>query len=271
VSQTHPAIAFIGAGNMGEAMLRGLAASGHPASRLHAYDPRQEHLQALAAQVGFTAHAEPASAVQGAELLVLATKPQAFGDLLKGLAPLLKPGQAVLSIAAGITLGRLEKALGAERPLVRVMPNTPGLIGQGASAYCLGGSSGPAQALLAERVLKPLGLVIRVQEDQMDAVTALSGSGPAYVFLFMEALQAAGEDLGLAPGTAFTLAAQTLSGAAAMLQQRERSPAELRAAVTSPGGTTAAAIQVLESGGFRELVKEALRAARDRSAELGRP
>lgn len=270
MSPETPSIAFIGTGNMGEAMLRGLAQSGWPQAALHGYDLRQDRLNALAAEAGFTAQPSLEAAVAKADLLVLATKPQGFAELLPQIAPLLKPEQMVLSIAAGITLLKLEKALGAERPLIRVMPNTPGLIGQGVSAYCLGGSSGPAQALLAEKVLKPLGLVIRVKEEQMDAVTALSGSGPAYLFLFMEALQAAGEDLGLAPEAAFALASQTLVGAAAMVAQRQKTPAELRAAVTSPNGTTHAAIQAFEAGGFRDLVKKALTAARDRSVELGR-
>jgi pyrroline-5-carboxylate reductase len=269
VSETHPSIAFLGAGNMGEAMLRGLAQAGTPAAQLHAFDPRQDHLKALAAAVGFTPQPDIASAVAQADAVVLAAKPQSFGEQLPSLAPLLRDGQAVLSIAAGITLTRLEKALG-ERPLIRVMPNTPGLIGQGVSAYCLGGNAGAAQALLAERVLKPLGQVNRVKEEQMDAVTALSGSGPAYVFLFMEALQAAGESLGLAPEAAFGLAAQTLAGASAMVLKRDKAPAELRAAVTSPGGTTAAALKVFEDGGFRDLVLKALTAARDRSIELGK-
>jgi pyrroline-5-carboxylate reductase len=270
VTDKELSIAFLGAGNMGEAMLRGLAKSGIPRSHLHAFDPRQDHLGNLAAEAGFIAHVDPAAAVAKADLIVLATKPQSFGELLPAIAPLLKPQQVVLSIAAGIPLLKLEKSLGAERPLIRVMPNTPGLIGQGVSAYCLGGSAGPAQALLAERVLKPLGLVIRVKEEQMDAVTALSGSGPAYVFLFMEALQAAGQELGLAPEAAFALAAQTLAGASAMILKKERTPADLRAAVTSPNGTTAAALKAFEDGGFRDLVKKALTAARDRSIELGR-
>lgn len=267
---SETSFAFLGAGNMGEAMLRGLAKSGIPRDHLHAYDPRQDRLGGLAAEAGFIAHVDPAAAMAKADLVVLATKPQSFGELLPMIAPLLAPKQVVLSIAAGITLQRLEQVLGSERPLIRVMPNTPGLIGQGVSAYCLGGSAGPAQALMAERVLKPLGLVIRVKEEQMDAVTALSGSGPAYVFLFMEALQSAGQELGLSPEAAFALAAQTLSGAAAMIQKREKSPADLRAAVTSPGGTTAAALKAFEDGKFKDLVKTALTAARDRSIELGR-
>lgn len=263
-------ISFIGAGNMGEAMLRGLSRAGTPASRLHAYDVRQDRLQSLARDAGFSPQPSLSDAVHAGQLVVLATKPQAFGDLLAQVAPHLRPGQAVLSIAAGIRLERLQAAFGAATPLIRVMPNTPGLIGQGVSAYCLGAAAGPEHAALAEAVLAPLGAVVQVRETDMDAVTALSGSGPAYVFLFMEALQAAGERMGLAPEATFLLASQTLAGAAAMVQRREKSPAELRVAVTSPGGTTAAALKVFEDAGFRDLVARALVAARDRGAELGR-
>jgi len=270
LSLQDPVISFLGAGNMGEAMLRGLAKAGLPPARLKAYDPRQDRLAALAAEAGFTACASMAQAVEGADVVVLATKPQSFAELLAALAPLVKPGQTLLSIAAGVRLQRLAAAFGPQAPLVRVMPNTPGLIGQGASAYCLGGAAAEAHAGLAEMILRPLGLVVRVREEDMDAVTALSGSGPAYVFLFMEALQDAGRRLGLSPEASFDLAAQTLSGAAAMIQQRQKSPADLRVAVTSPGGTTAAALKVFEDAGFRELVARALTAARDRGAELGK-
>jgi len=269
MTQKHPLIAFIGAGNMGEAMLRGLAASGHPRRLLRACDLRQERLQALAAEAGFTAMAGLAEAVDGADIVVLATKPQSFAGLLAELGPLVRASQTVLSIAAGVRLGRLQAALAPGTPLVRVMPNTPGLIGQGVSAFCTGEHAGDPQAAQAEALLRPLGKVLRVREEDMDAVTALSGSGPAYVFLFMEALQSAGARMGLSPDAAFLLAAQTLTGAAAMIQAGGKSPAELRTAVTSPGGTTAAALAVFEDAGFRALVERALLAARDRSLELG--
>lgn len=263
-------IAFIGAGNMGEAMLRGLAASGHPKESLRAYDLRADRLKELAASAGFTASDSLVQALDGADCVVLAVKPQAFEGLLRDLGPLLHAKQTILSIAAGVRLERLSRALGPAIPLVRVMPNTPGLIGQGVSAYCLGSTAGEEQATQAESLLRPLGKVLRVREEDMDAVTALSGSGPAYVFLFMEALQASGISLGLSHDAAFLLAAQTLTGAAAMIQAAEKSPADLRIAVTSPGGTTAAALKVFEDGGFRALVHQALCAARDRSLELGR-
>jgi len=270
LSLESPSISFIGAGNMGEAMLRGLAKAGLPPARLRAFDLRQDRLQALAVEAGFNAHFDLASAVNAADVVVLATKPQSFGELLAQLAPLLKPQQTILSIAAGVPLAKLAAAFGPAQPLIRVMPNTPGLIGQGVSAYCLGGGAGEQHAAVAEIILGPLGLVLRVKESDMDAVTALSGSGPAYVFLFMEALQAAGVKLGLSEQASFDLAAQTLVGASAMVLARSKSPADLRVAVTSPGGTTAAALKVFEDAGFRDLVAKALQAASDRSVELGR-
>jgi pyrroline-5-carboxylate reductase len=256
---------------MGEAMLRGLAKAGHSSKSLKAYDLRVDRLKALAFATGFTAADSLAQAVDGADILVLAVKPQAFDALLRELGPLVHKKQTVVSIAAGIKLERLSSALGSGPPLVRVMPNTPGLIGQGVSAFCLGSSAGEVQASQAEALLKPLGKVLRVREEDMDAVTALSGSGPAYVFLFMEALQASGISLGLSPDAAFLLASQTLVGAAAMIQAAEKTPADLRVAVTSPGGTTAVALKVFEDQGFKALVDKALKAARDRSLELGRP
>ncbi|MGH7443172.1 MAG: pyrroline-5-carboxylate reductase [bacterium] len=265
-----PVLSFLGAGNMGEAMLRGLAQSGHTRGDLRAYDPRSERLQELAKDVAFTPLGSLVEAVSGCDVLVLAVKPQSLDGVLAQLGPLVQSRQAVVSIAAGVRLERIQKALSPGVPVIRVMPNTPGLIGQGISAYCLGSSAGETHAALAEALLKPLGKILRTREQDMDAVTALSGSGPAYVFLFMEALLAAGADLGLGVDAAFLLAGQTLAGAAAMIQAGSKSPAELRAAVTSPGGTTAAALKVFEEGGLKDLVRKALLAARDRSAELGR-
>ncbi|HTA17098.1 MAG TPA: pyrroline-5-carboxylate reductase [bacterium] len=270
MSTSQARISFVGAGNMGEAMLRGLAKAGHSKESLRAFDLRAERLEALASAAGFTASESLTQALDGADIIVLAVKPQSLDELLGALRPLVRKTQTVVSIAAGVRLQRLSSALAPATPLIRVMPNTPGLIGQGISAYCLGPSAGEDQASQVESLLRPLGKVLRVREEDMDAVTALSGSGPAYVFLFMEALQASGESLGLSPEAASLLAGQTLAGAAAMIQAGEKSPTDLRIAVTSPGGTTAAALKVLEDGGFRALVAKALRAARDRSQELGR-
>jgi pyrroline-5-carboxylate reductase len=265
-----PNIAFIGAGNMGFAMLRGLIASGAmPAAKLHACDLNMERLQGQAATLGFKAEPDALSAVQSSQVIVLATKPQGFAELLPQLAPHIKSDQLVVSIAAGQTLGILQGYFPAV-PVIRVMPNTPGLIGEGVSAYCMGTEADTEHALVVEALLKPLGRVLRVDEKNMDAVTALSGSGPAYIFLFMEALQAAGQALGLSEQDSFGLAAETIRGAAGMIIQKEFSPAVLREKVTSPGGTTAAAIKVFEEGGLRELTLKAMTAARDRSIELGK-
>jgi pyrroline-5-carboxylate reductase len=264
-------IAFAGAGNMGEAILRGLLRSSTaPANSIHAADLDQARLHALAADTGIQAHPSAAQAAQAADIILLCAKPQAFPALCAELKPVLSPAKLCVSIAAGLPLAKLEAALGPGVPVIRVMPNTPALVAKGASAYCLGASAGEAHAQLVEAIFRPLGLVLPVQEAAMDAVTALSGSGPAYVFLFMEALQAAGESLGLDAQASFALASQTLAGAAEMIIQRKDTPARLREKVTSPGGTTAAALKVLEDAGFRDLVKKAVAAARDRSVELGR-
>lgn len=255
---------------MGGAMLRGLVASGAvPAAQVHATDLDAAKLQALASSLGIQTHPDAIAAVQAAQVVVLATKPQGFAELLPLLGKVTRPDQLIISIAAGKTLATLQAAF-PQNPIIRVMPNTPGLIGEGVSAYCLGLHATTGDAIQAEAILKPLGLVIKVDEAAMDAVTALSGSGPAYVFLFMEALQAAGQQLGLSEQASFELAAQTLRGAAGMIQRKEHSPAKLREMVTSPGGTTAAALKSFEEGGLRAQVLKAMTAARDRSIELGK-
>ena len=264
-----PSIAFIGAGNMGAAMLRGLVAGkALPASQVHATDLDSAKLEALAA-LGIQTHPAAIAAVRAAQVVVLATKPQGFAELLPALAKVIRPEQLIISIAAGKTLATLQAAF-PQNPIIRVMPNTPGLIGEGVSAYCLGLHATTSDAIQAEAILKPLGLVIKVDEKAIDAVTALSGSGPAYVFLFMEALQSAGQQLGLSEQDSFELAAQTLRGAAGMIQKKEHSPAKLREMVTSPGGTTAAALKSFEEGDLRGQVLKAMTAARDRSIELGK-
>jgi pyrroline-5-carboxylate reductase len=265
-----PSIAFIGAGNMGSAMLRGLIQSGAVApDQVHASDLDLPRLQGLAHELGFHAQPDALGAVKAAQVLVLATKPQSFAELLPRLRPAVRPDQLVVSIAAGKTLASLQAQL-PDVAVIRVMPNTPGLIGDGVSAYCLGALASTEHAIIVEALLKPLGLVLKVAEAEIDAVTALSGSGPAYVFLFMEALQAAGQQLGLSEQTSFGLAAQTLRGAAGMILKKEHSPATLREMVTSPGGTTAAALKSFEEAGFRPMVLKAMTAARDRSIELGK-
>ncbi len=263
-------IAFLGAGNMGEAMIRGLLKAGlaRP-DQITAADLRPEALAALSSELDIRVTPDAAGAAANAELVVLAVKPQSFPTLLASISTRIQPKTLVVSIAAGQRMDKIREWL-PRQPVIRVMPNTPALLGQGASAYCLGEGVTEGQAKDAEEMLACLGVVARVEEAQMDAVTALSGSGPAYVFLFMEALQASGEKLGLDPATSFKLASQTITGAAAMIAARQDSPASLREKVTSPGGTTAAALKVFEEAGFRELIYKALAAARDKGRELGK-
>lgn len=263
-------IAFLGAGNMGEAMIRGLLKAGlaTPAD-ITAADLRAEQLAALSSELDIHVTPDAAGAAINSELVVLAVKPQSIPALLASFQGHLPSTTLVVTIAAGIRVEKIREWL-PRQPVIRVMPNTPALLGQGASAYCLGPGVTETQARDAEEMLSCLGVVARVDETQMDAVTALSGSGPAYVFLFMEALQSAGEKLGLDSATSFKLAAQTLTGASAMIAKQTHTPTQLRERVTSPGGTTAAALQVFEESGFRELVLKALTAARDRGRELGK-
>lgn len=264
-------IVFIGAGNMGETMIRGLLKSGLAKPEgLLASDLQKEKLEALGQELKIKVAPNAAEAVAEADIVVVAVKPQSVSELLPQLkAGIGKRRPLILSIVAGLRLEAFEKGLGS-LPMVRVMPNTPALLGLGASAYCLGPHAELADGDNAEAILSCFGIALEVKEEQMDAVTALSGSGPAYVFLFMESLVAAGEALGLSAEQCFRLAAQTLKGAAAMIELGQDSPARLREKVTSPGGTTAAALKVFEEAKFRELVLRAMTAARDRGSELGR-
>lgn len=261
-------ILFIGAGNMGEAMIKGLLKSGLALpGDLAACDLDLAKLEQLK-PLGVETMADAGDAAPICEMAVLATKPQGFPDLFKALKGAFQPRQLIVSIAAGIPIRKIEEGLG-KLPVVRVMPNTPALLGLGASGYCLGSLATAEHAMDVEELLNCFGISERVDESQMDAVTALSGSGPAYVFLFMEALQEAGHKLGLDAEASFRLASQTLKGAAAMIEERKDSPSRLREKVTSPGGTTAAALKAFEDGKLKELVLQALTAARDRGRELG--
>lgn len=270
-SQNTPAwqgktLGVIGGGNMAEALLGGVIASGLiPAGSVLVYDVLPERRELFAGR-GCVAVDEPEKAFC-ADVVLLAVKPQMLAEALRGV-----PADAAglyISIMAGIPTARLGKMLPPGSRTIRVMPNTPLLVGRGMSALCPGDGAAAEDMRLALALFACGGDAVEVTEEMMDAVTALSGSGPAYVFRFAEALYAAGEALGLPPELARRLAVGTLDGAAAML--RGDVPAEeLRRRVTSPGGTTAAALDALEAGGFEPLVTKALTAARDRGAELGR-
>lgn len=260
-------LVVFGGGRMGEALLTGLIAN-HWAlpEELAVVEPSPERIAQLQATFPGVTVSTHAIAADGA---VLATKPAIIPD---AAAALTRAGGAsrVLSIAAGVTLAGLEAVLPPMTPIIRAMPNTPALVGAGASAIAGAESASDDDLTWAEELLGTVGLVVRVGEDKLDAVTGLSGSGPAYVFLVAEALIDAGVHAGLDRVTARKLATQTLLGSARLLAETDQSASELRAAVTSPGGTTAEGLAVLEQAGVRAAIDGAVAAATARSVELGR-
>lgn len=265
---SHPRIAFIGAGNMATSLIGGLLAQGIPTSHIRASDPGAEQRAKVAGEYGIELFASNAEAIAGADVVVLATKPQVLKDVCQALAPSLAAGQLIVSIAAGIGCASLANWLG-ERPIVRCMPNTPALLRQGVSGLFANAEVSNAQRQQAEQLLSAVGLALWLdQEQQIDAVTAVSGSGPAYFFLLIEAMTAAGAQLGLPREIAAQLTVHTALGAARMASESDVDAAELRRRVTSPNGTTEAAIKTFQAGGFEALVQKALDAAAQRSAEL---
>jgi pyrroline-5-carboxylate reductase len=263
-------IAFIGAGNMASALIEGLIGAGTcRADQITASDVRSEALAALAERHGIRTTSDNREAARGAEILVLATKPQVFGTLLPELSPASESVKLVISIAAGVPLSVIEQALGTGRRVLRAMPNTPALVRAGATAIAAGTHASAADLDIAEAIFQSVGIVERVSESLLDAVTGLSGSGPAYVFAMVEALTAAGVRVGLAEETAAALSAQTVYGAAKLLRESGTSPAQLRANVTSPGGTTSAGLARLAERDFAGVVADAVQRATERARELG--
>ncbi|UWZ79947.1 pyrroline-5-carboxylate reductase [Geoalkalibacter halelectricus] len=263
-------IGFIGGGNMAEALIRGLTAGTFPGARILVGEPRESQRQALASAYGVEAHEDNWTVVQECDVLILAVKPQLLTDVLTPLADALSEGKLLLSILAGVSTGALEAYLGGAPRVVRVMPNTPALVGQGASALCAGRYATSEDLRLSKRLLESVGLARVVAEREMDAVTGLSGSGPAYVYTFIEALADGGVAQGLSRDTALALAAQTVAGAARMVLDTGEHPAQLRDRVCSPGGTTIAGVRALEDGGLRAALMDAVGRAARRSEELGR-
>ncbi|HMM74475.1 MAG TPA: pyrroline-5-carboxylate reductase [Gammaproteobacteria bacterium] len=263
-------IAFIGAGNMGRAILGGLRAGGHPAARLRAADADAAARARVAQELGIFTDADNRRVAAGAEVLVLAVKPQQMREVALALAEITAATQPlVLSIAAGIPTAALAAWLGATAPIVRAMPNTPALIGRGTSVLYATAATDAARRATAESILRAVGAVHWLADESlMDAVTALSGSGPAYVFRLLESLAAAGAALGLAPELAQRLALETTAGAAELALVSPQDPATLRRQVTSKGGTTERALAVLDEAGIDALFARALSAARDRSRTL---
>ncbi len=268
-----PRIAFIGAGNMAASLIGGLRARGVPADSLCASNRSPGKLEQLAASQGIQTFSANTDAVAGADIVVLAVKPQIMQPVCRELAASLPARALVISIAAGITCTSLQHWLdnGLPRAIVRCMPNTPSLLGAGISGLYASPEVSPAQRQQAEQLLGAVGQTLWVEEEALlDAVTAVSGSGPAYFFLLVEAMTRAGTRLGLPESTAARLASQTALGAARMACENGLAASELRRQVTSPNGTTEAAINTFLSGGFEALVDQALQAAATRSAELAR-
>lgn len=264
-------LGFIGAGNMAEAIARGVIRSGlYPASELCAADPTPARQQVFKQDLRIPCVADSTEAAATALIVILAVKPQTMEEALHQIKPALNTDTLIISIAAGITTGYIEKTLGGTPRVVRVMPNTPMLVGEGMTGIAPGKNATDADIITAERIFSAGGKTIRTSEDLINAVTALSGSGPAYVFYLVETLAAAAAKLGLPEDQAALLARQTVIGSAHLLQQSKDSPAELRKKVTSPGGTTQAAIESLQNGGLPTLIDNALKAAEQRSKELAK-
>jgi pyrroline-5-carboxylate reductase len=266
-------IGLIGGGNMSRALVRGLLRSGHPAEHISIAEPDAgQRALVTALDPGLLIDANNTPVAQNAAVLVLAVKPQILPTVAGTLAGQRRPAdQLVISVAAGITLASLASWLGATTPLVRVMPNQPATIGAGVSALAASSAVDTAGRQLADYVAGTTGRALWLPDEaMMDAVTAVSGSGPAYFYLLMELMERAAIDLGLPPDLAAALTRETALGAARVVVETQAEPGALRAAVTSPGGTTAAALRVFEQADLAGIVQQALAAARNRSVELGK-
>jgi pyrroline-5-carboxylate reductase len=262
-------MAFIGAGNMAEALVNGVLNAGIvPADRITVTDVLQERLDYFRARYGVKGSTDNGEAVQGADVIVLAVKPQILAEVLAGLKSELPGNALVISIAAGVKAATIEAGLEAGQHVVRVMPNTPCLVGRGASAIAPGAHANEQDLATARKLLEAVGVAVEVDESDLDAVTALSGSGPAYIFYFIEAMLAAGREFGLDDAKARLLVTETVEGAARLVAESGDDPAELRRRVTSKGGTTERALGVFDDGNVREILNQAIHAAFQRSKEL---
>jgi pyrroline-5-carboxylate reductase len=265
-------IGFIGGGNMASSLLSGLITSGHPASQLWVSDTSVDTLARLSTQFNVNTSLENSDVVNAVDVVVLAVKPQVMKEVALSLAAQIEEKKSlVVSIAAGVSQASLSAWLGDKTAIVRCMPNTPALVLTGATGLHANLNVSEEQSDLAENILRSVGIALWVEtEGELDAVTAVSGSGPAYYFLLMEAMEKAALELGLNAQTAQLLVQQTALGAAKIALESDESPETLRQRVTSPNGTTQKAIETFQAGGFVELVSKALNAARDRSIELSK-
>lgn len=263
-------IGFIGGGNMARSLVGGLIAGGIDATRISVAEPDASKRDELSTRFGITTSQDNGTVASDVEVLVLAVKPQVMRQVVTGLAATLhEPAPLLISIAAGVRAASMLRWLGQPLALVRAMPNTPALVRSGATALYASPEVSEEQRSRAESIMRAVGQTLWIDDEGlMDAVTALSGSGPAYFFLFMEALEQAAKELGLPPEAARLLTLETAQGAARMALSSDEGPALLRKRVTSPGGTTEAALGAFAEGGFETLVTRAVRAACERSAEL---
>lgn len=262
-------LGFIGAGNMGEALLKGLLARGSArAQDVRVSARRPERVQELVKGYGVQGGSN-VEVARGSDVLVLAVKPQILDQVLREISPAVTRDQLVVSVAAGVPIAAIERRLHPPMRIVRAMPNTPATVGAGATAIALGENATEADLSVARTIFDSVGLTVVLEESQLDAVTGLSGSGPAYLFLIIEALADAGVKVGLSRRASLQLAAQTVLGSAKLLIESGQHPGLLKDGVTSPGGTAIAGLHTLEAGGLRNVLMNAVEAATRRSRELG--
>ena len=262
-------VVFIGCGNMGSALISGILGSGLISKdKVLATDIRPKRLEYIREKEGVSTTEDNREAVEKSDIIVLAVKPQVIGRVLSEIKDVVTENKIIISIAAGITTGFIEKVLEKEVPVVRVMPNTPALVRTSASGLSSGKYAGEQEEIIAEQMMSRVGIVVKVPEQMLDAVTALSGSGPAYIFYVIESLIEAGTEMGLSEDDVRKLVEQTVLGAVRMVMDTGESPQVLRARVTSPGGTTETALKYLEEKGFQKILITAVKEAAIRSKEL---
>lgn len=267
-------LSFLGTGSMNGSILRGVLAGGTPAERVRATTKSASSAQTLSEDTGVTVLSGEENAranleaVKDADVVLLGVKPYAILDLAREIAPVLHPGTVVASVAAGITLDALEKALPQGQPVVRTMPNTPSSVGRGVISVTPGTHTTPDQLSVVKEVLSSVATVVEVEEHLVRAVTGVSGSGPAYVFYLAEAMQRAGEELGLPSDVARVLAKETVAGAGVLLSPDDADPAALRKAVTSPGGTTEKALNTFDERGLKDVIAAGAAASAERGDEM---
>lgn len=270
MSHIEQTIGFLGAGNMAEALIRGLLNGGHATpAQIIASGPRDERMQELNKKFGIETTRSNRELVEKADILVLSVKPQIMRAVLDEISGSVKKNALVVSIAAGVPIATIETRLPAGTRVIRTMPNTPALVDAGATAIARGGHATVDDLEIAKRIFDAVGITVVLDEYQLDAVTGLSGSGPAYIFLILEALSDAGVKVGLSRRTAQLLAAQTVLGSAKLLLETNEHPGMLKDMVTSPGGTAITGLHTLEAGGVRTTMINAVEAATKRSRELG--